>query len=117
MKVKAAALSLLETNPKAKEVEQKERQKILEKFTNGPFEDIVARSEAKVCTAHHVNFETFCFNMNRFEAKVGIAHRMLCTLLFDSFQIASMIQEHGSYFKYCRICHMMFLEFGVLYCS
>ena len=42
--------SLLEMNPRAKEEEQKERQKILEKFTIGPFEDIVARSEAKVCT-------------------------------------------------------------------
>ncbi|KAK2183320.1 hypothetical protein NP493_315g01029 [Ridgeia piscesae] len=38
---------VLEMNPRAKEEEQKERQKILEKFTNGPFEDIVARSEAK----------------------------------------------------------------------
>ena len=41
---------ILEMNPRAKEEEQKERQKILEKFTIGPFEDIVARSEAKVCT-------------------------------------------------------------------
>ena len=43
---------LVEFHPKAKEEEQKERQKILEKFTNGPFEDIVARSEAKVSTVH-----------------------------------------------------------------
>ncbi len=37
-----------ELNPKAKEEQEAKRRKILESFRNAPFEDIVARSEAKV---------------------------------------------------------------------
>jgi hypothetical protein len=37
-----------ENDPKAKEMERKQQQKIYESFRNGPFEEIVARSEAKV---------------------------------------------------------------------
>jgi len=39
---------LTENDPKAKELEKKQQQRIYESFRTGPFEDIVARSEAKV---------------------------------------------------------------------
>ena len=38
----------LELNPKAKEEQEAKRRQILDSFRNAPFEDIVARSEAKV---------------------------------------------------------------------
>ena len=37
-----------ELNPKAKEEQEAKRREILDSFRNAPFEDIVARSEAKV---------------------------------------------------------------------
>ena len=37
-----------DNDPKAKELEKKRQQQIYESFRSGPFEDIVARSEAKV---------------------------------------------------------------------
>jgi len=37
-----------ENDPKAKEQEKKQQQRIYESFRSGPFEEIVARSEAHV---------------------------------------------------------------------
>jgi len=46
--INIVACSLLETDPRTKEEEEKQQRKIYESFKSGAFEDIVARSEAKV---------------------------------------------------------------------
>jgi len=48
----------LENDPKAKEQEKKHQQLIFESFRSGPFEELVARSEANVIL--HISLMIFC---------------------------------------------------------
>ena len=45
----------VENDPRAKEQEKKQQQRIYESFRSGPFEEIVARSEAHVIL--HTSFD------------------------------------------------------------